>query len=133
MSAAQPEIGQLIFGGAVVLPKQTPGYITAGFEIIAVAIQEWRGLDADKEWPLTDNGGAAPWEGEVFSMRTYCWCDGSREGHEEECPPNFEHHGSGFSASWYKHSERGQSCTEPIPSAAEWSQIVAECIAEVTR
>lgn len=131
MSEFSPELGQAVFGNTPWSSISTPGYITAGFEIIAAAVQVARGLDPEKQWPLTANSGADPWEGEVFAMRCYCWCDGGREGHEDGCPPNFEHKASGFTATWYKHSERGESCSSPVPPPAEWSRIVAECVAEV--
>lgn len=50
--------------------------------------------------------------------------------HKKTCTPevpNFSFPGAGFKAFWYKHSHRGETCTNP-PSKVEWQKIEAECI-----
>lgn len=127
-----PELGQYAFTNTPWHSVSTPHYITAGFDIIAAAIQEARGIDPEREYPLTSNSGADPWEGEVFQMRCYCWCDGERADHKDGCPPNFHYAPTGFQATWYKHASRGESCSSPVPSPVEWGQIVAACVGEVS-
>lgn len=72
------------------------------------------------------NNGADSFENEVFALRTYCWCDGSFPGHEDECPPNFEHFGSGVKITWYKHVSRGLEFPDDL-SHKKWLEILLDC------
>ena len=123
----EPELGQAVFGGPWE-SLDTPGYVTAGFDVIASRIASRRGLDPEGMSVLTANSGEGDYVSDVFAMRSYCWCDGST--HPDGCPPNFEHAASGFVARWYKHANRGQSCNR-LMGAQEWSAVLAECLAAV--
>lgn len=115
----------------------TPGYVTDGINSIdrlisesIYGVREVRneyGTYASFDTHATSNlGWIHDLPGAPFSMRAYCWCDGGREGHEEDCPPNFHHFESDFQAYWYKHSNRGQTCNQKIGSS-EWRKIQREC------
>lgn len=118
-----PELGQMAFSNGPWQSHPMPPFIERGLMDIAETIAEKR----NDEGYLTGNWGEEPWESEVFSMRTYCWCDGDRPGHEEDCPPNFVHHATGFTASWYKHVGRGASVSADI-SRGMWRDIVTACL-----
>lgn len=117
----EPELGQAIFGGPWE-EQNTPGYVTAGLDVLAERIAEYRG----KEAFLTSNDGEPEFATPVFIMRTYCWCDG--RDHPDGCPPNFE--SGDISARWYKHAQRGASINRDV-SAEEWAQVLSECLASV--
>lgn len=98
-------------------------WATDGIHMIGEHIQELRG----DQGTLGSNYGEAPYESDIFTMRTYCWCDGDREGHEEQCPPNFEHYQSGLIINWYKHCGRGITSNKKL-SKKEWFNIIQDCI-----
>lgn len=106
-------------------------YVEVGLKLIAHAIQAKRGDQIGGGIPnlLTDNSGLPPFETPVFSMRSFCWCDGNKPGHEAACPPNFEHH-RGFRVEWYKHLGRGNVANSNI-SPAEWFSILNECLTAI--
>lgn len=84
---------------------------------------------------LTGDGSPAQntgnyWVGSVFVMRAYCWCDGGRPDHDDECPPNFEHYASGFKCEWYKHASRGLLQSSLI-DAGEFAAIMASCFRDL--
>jgi len=130
-----PELGQIVQGYYDGFP--TPGHVSAGIVAIDKMISEHiygvrevrqeYGTYASYDMYATSNSG---WihdlPGAPFAMRAYCWCDGEQEGHEDECPPNFHHFETGFQAYWYKHSNRGQTCSRKITSS-EWMKIQREC------
>lgn len=123
-----PELGQMAFSNGPWQSHPMPPFIERGLMDIAETIAEKR----NDEGYLTGNWGEEPWDSEVFSMRTYCWCDGDRPGHEDGCPPNFVHHSTGFTASWYKHVGRGASVSAGI-SRGTWRDIVTACLMDVER
>jgi hypothetical protein len=126
MTDFEPELGQLGFSNSPWQDKSTPRWITAGILQIDDALCEALG-DAQDGWnTYCSNSGRGEFVNEVFAIRSYCWCDGGAEGHEEGCPPNFEHFGSGIRAAWYKRAQRGESINR-IPSKTEWRSIVREC------
>ena len=126
-----PELGQFGFSNTPWQEIDSPAWINPGLEAIATAIKAQRG-EGDDDWTeLTSNSGGEPFENDLFAMRSYCWCDGERPGHEDGCPPNFEHKPTGLIINWYKHSRRGRSQNQVV-SGAEWSAIVAECLRAVS-
>lgn len=112
----------MLFSNGVVWTTECPHFVTVGLDLIGEMIS-----DGEYSTDPTSNVGAE-YVNNVFQMRSYCWCDGDREGHENGCPPNFEH--GDFAVSWYKHSHRGSSCSRII-SRGEWWAIVRECVDSV--
>jgi hypothetical protein len=115
-----PELGQAAFGA----PWQEyamPEFVRAGLAYLGAAVTAESSTGANP----TGNTGAS-FENEVFALRSHCWCDGGAKGHEEGCPPNFEHKSSGFDASWYKYLGRGSSVSAPITPQA-FVGIVTDC------
>lgn len=94
-----------------------------GLYVIADAIQAVR----LSQYALTSNYGEEPYENDVFAMRTYCWCDSDKPGHEEECPPNFEHFKSGLKVTWYKYNGRAMEANMKM-SFLDFALIVSECV-----
>jgi len=122
-----PELGQATFGNTAWHRLETQQHVEEGLCLLASLIKEVRG---ETYGSLISNSGADPWEGEAFSLRAYCWCEGDAEGHEDGCPPNFEHHASGLIVCWYKHVGRGSSQNRAL-SVRDWVGIVGSCIREV--
>lgn len=120
----EPELGQWGFSNTPWQANETPGWMQRGIEQIDEALVELEG-HADDWGHYTSNSGRGEFKNDVFAIRSYCWCD-SGKGHEEGCPPNFEHFKSGIQAAWYKHSRRSPSVST-IPTSAEWRAIVREC------
>jgi hypothetical protein len=111
-------------------------WATNGLDAIAEVIAEHRGHQRDKYsyGPLlTANEGDDDFENETFAMRTYCWCDGGRIGHEDSCPPNFVHKPTGIVITWYKHSGRGITANVDWIPALSWHRIINECIESVVK
>ena len=104
---------------------EVPDFIEDGLMLIAHAIKEKRGDTG----LLTSNYGEPEFECPVFSMRTYCWCDGDRPGHEDGCPPNFQHK-SGLVIEWYKYLGRGTQMNRSL-TVKEWCAIMRECLEAV--
>ena len=53
---------------------------------------EWRYLGSvieGKKGIDPSQGGGGTFKNNVFSMESYCYCDGTTEGHSEACPPYF--------------------------------------------
>jgi hypothetical protein len=132
----EPELGQMLNG--YYHGYEPPGYVNTGYNTIDALLSEHLysvrevnhdyGVSASWDMYATANTG---WihelpEGAPFAMRAYCWCDGSRQGHGDGCPPNFHHFASDFRAYWYKHGTRGRSCNRDI-SSADWRKIQREC------
>ena len=126
MSGFTPELGQAAFSNGGWQHREMPYYVEAGLHAIASAIAGVRGDEGE----LTSNWGERPWESDTFAMRTYCWCDGDQEGHEDGCPPNFEHRASGLIACWYKHAGRSASINQRV-SRTEWTAILVDCLRDV--
>lgn len=71
------------------------------------------------------------YEGEVFQMRAYCWCDGGEPyGHPEGCPPNFQWRD--FSCAWYKHVGRGNSQNRFL-ARGELDELLLDCLSSIRR
>jgi hypothetical protein len=132
---AYTEIGQILLTNTETLEHEAD-WATSGLDAIAEVIAEHRGYKQDKYGYgplLTSNEGDQEYDNEIFTMRTYCWCDGTRKGHEDSCPPNFTYKPGGINVTWYKHSARGiTSNVEWIPALA-WHRIVNECIESVVK
>lgn len=116
------ELGQELFSNS---PHQeyevdwASGGLVALAEVIKVKRND-RGL-------LVSNWGESSYESDIFDMRTYCWCDGEKEGHQDGCPPNFHYKPTNLIINWYKHCERGVSANQDL-SALDWFKIVQHCI-----
>lgn len=133
MADFQPELGQMMFSNTPWTQIRTPGYVTDGIGAINdLYVRHVEGGIEDEYGSLYSTGllrvvnSAPEVVNDIFALRSYCWCDGEREGHEDGCPPNFEHFASGFKAFWYKHSSRGESCNRQL-DRTEWMKIQREC------
>ena len=118
------EMGQALFATNT-LSIEAPDFVEDGLRFIAQAIQAKRN-DVSS---LTSNGGEEDFACPVFTMRSYCWCDCDRPGHEKGCPPNFEHR-SGLSISWYKYCGRGMSINAVVDER-QWVEIVKDCLSAI--
>jgi len=130
---AYTEIGQILLTNTETLAHEA-NWATNGLQAIAEVISEHRGYVEDKygHGPLlTSNEGDHEFDNKVFTMRTYCWCDGAIEGHEDACPPNFIYKPSGFTVTWYKHAGRGITSNIEWMPALKWHRIVNRCIESV--
>lgn len=76
------------------------------------------------ESPASNTG--TEFENEVFSIHAYCWCDGNKAGHEDDCPPCFDYKMGGFWADWYKHVNRDFECAEISPEGLR--EIMVKCL-----
>ena len=123
-----PELGQMAFSNTPWQRIEMQGHVEEGLCLLASLIMEARG---ESYGSLISNSGADPWEGATFALRSYCWCDGGNVGHEDGCPPNFEHYPSGLIANWYKHVGRGNSQNRAL-SVREWVNVLGSCIREVS-
>jgi hypothetical protein len=122
-----PELGQAAFSNTEWQRYELDGLGQSLLETLAIAIAEARGEDQWKDGLLVSNYGCDPFENDVFAMRTYCWCGGDRHGHEDGCPPNFEHKASGLTVCWYKHVGRGASKNQPL-NRGQWLAILRDCL-----
>lgn len=117
----EPELGQVLLSNNGFFTEEAY-WATEGLIILKRIIEESKIL----EW-----NDAYDYEGNVFCYRNYCWCDGDSPGHEEGCPPNFEHYGSGLKIAWYKHEGRGVTANMTELKSMHWFDILAECVNEV--
>ena len=86
---------------------------------------------------ITSNVGGE-YDGEKFSLRAYCWCegdgmrtlDGGYIHHADGCPPNFEHHRSGLRVEWYKHAGRGAYMNKRL-TPDELLGVALDCLSEI--
>lgn len=78
----------------------------------------------------TTNSGAEEFSNGVFALRSFCWCDGSLAGHEEECPPNFEYFPDRLGIRWYKYMGRDNESTHLI-TEARWKRIYEDCLSSL--
>jgi len=127
-----PELGQGLFSNSSMLTYEVPPYVTSGLVALGEMIGHSRSKDAEEAWsldPCNNVGPSANFQNEIFAMRSYCWCDGEVEGHDEGCPVNFET--DDFRVSWYKHVRRGASCDRHL-AAKEWQEIFARCAASLS-
>jgi hypothetical protein len=132
---AYTEIGQILLTNTETLAYEAD-WATNGLQAIAEIIAEQRGHVQDKYGYgplLTSNEGDHEFDNKVFTMRTYCWCDGATKGHEESCPPNFIYKPSGLTITWYEHAGRGVTANIEWLSALEWHRIINKCIESVAK
>lgn len=123
------ELGQGLFSNTP-LQEFDADWASNGLEAIADVIAESRGIlnTSDR---LTFNSGGEPFDNEVFSMSAYCWCEGGKTGHQNECPPNFYYKPTGLTITWYKHAGRGITSNMEELSAKAWHGIVHVCIESI--
>lgn len=133
----QPELGQMVFSNGRFAEHAVPERVSDELHVLAGAIADARGDEEPaNKWGgpyailLTANYGAEEYTNDVFVMRTYCWCDGDKPGHEDGCPPNFEHLSSGLQINWYKHAGRGANANRELTRKL-WAPIFRECLASV--
>lgn len=121
-SPSNVELGMMFFSNSTIYEVEAD-WASNGLYMLAHVVKEHR----HDESTLTGNHGEQPFMNDVFVLRSYCWCDGEKEGHEEGCPPNFEHFKTGLKISWYKHAGRGITANREEIPAMEWFNIVADC------
>jgi hypothetical protein len=119
-----PELGQLLFSNGGVYRHEMQPHVEAGLDLLGLLVQPRVGHN-----PCVNHGGPE-FTNDTFTIRSYCWCDGEREGHEENCPPNFVC--GDFAAAWYKHLGRGGTQSKPL-SIHEWTAVMARCIDSLLR
>lgn len=125
------ELGQLLISNTPVQSYEA-NWATDGLHMIAQVIAESRGEDPLGGWTtLTSNSGSTEYVNDVFEMRSYCWCDGERKGHEKECPPNFVFNKYKVNITWYKHAGRGITCNKEFPGMKKWFEVISECIRSI--
>lgn len=130
---AYTEIGQVLFANNETY-EHTADWATNGLNALAEVIAEHRGYKKDKYGYgplLTSNEGDEEYINDVFEMRTYCWCDGDSEPHENGCPPNFIHKPTGIEISWYKHAGRGITANVDWLPALTWHKLITSCMESV--
>lgn len=111
-------------------------WATEGLHFLAQIIAESRGDAPDTEYDsydnlLTANYGATAYENEVFTMRSYCLCDGFIEGHEGGCPPNFVYQERNLEISWDKHAGRQITANQSFIGFREWFEVIQDCVNSV--
>lgn len=132
---AYTEIGQILLTNTETLAFEAD-WATSGLHTIAEVISEHRGNKKGKYGYgplLTSNEGDEEFDNETFTMRTYCWCDGAHQGHEDGCPPNFVYKPSGINITWYKHCGRGITANVDWMPALAWHRIINECIESIVK
>jgi hypothetical protein len=130
---AYTEIGQILLTNTETLQHEAD-WASNGLTAIAEVIAEYRGYKEDKYGYgplLTSNEGDGPFDNPVFTMRTYCLCDGTEYGHEDGCPPNFFYKPTGLTITWYEHANRGITSNVDWMPALAWHRIVNNCIESI--
>ena len=117
------ELGQALFSNSSFHEHDVPDYIDEGLALIARAVKEKR----NDSGLLISNDGEEKFVNDIFALRSFCWCDGDRKGHEEECPPNFSDFISGLNITWYKYLGRGESMNKEV-TLREWTEILSRCL-----
>ena len=120
----EPEIGQAIFSNGSAFEYGMQRHVESGLRHLGELVSKGKYGDD----PTCNNGSR--FSNDVFSLRSYCWCDGEGEGHEQGCPPNFVC--GDFAASWYKHAGRGHSQSRPV-SHDEWAKIMERCLSSLRK
>jgi len=108
-----------------------PEYVTAGLETLGQMLGALRAADGEPPRsfnPCANVGPDADYHGDTFTMRAFCWCDGELDGHEPDCPPNFEC--GDVRVWWYKHARRS-ACMNRKVTSSEWAAMLAACIADL--
>jgi len=129
----EPELGMMAFSGSPWEEHKMQSFVERGLRDISEEIGERRLCNDPNDnveygYEPADNC-AAEYENDVFQMRSYCWCDNTREGHENGCPPNFKY--GDFEARWYKYLGRGSSQNKTL-TRDEWRSIYYRCIASLS-
>lgn len=115
----EPELGQMLFGNTEYFEHEVPPFIESCLDALGDLVSN--GVYADNP---TSNTGAA-FSNDTFQMRSYCWCDGELDGHQDGCPPNFVF--GDLAITWYKHSHRGASMSREV-TFQEWLPIFMKCV-----
>jgi hypothetical protein len=124
MSTFEPELGQIIFGNAgSSFEFEMQYHVDAGIHALGALVAPL----CEGGYDPTSNTGAE-YANSTFVLRAYCWCDETRSGHEEGCPPNFVC--GDFAATWYKHAGRGHSQSRLL-SEKEWLSIMTRCLSSL--
>lgn len=119
----EPELGQAVFSNSPWEEVEMQSFVENGLRYLADAV-------AQGDWNKNPAANvAAEFGNDVFELRSYCWCDGTREGHEDACPPNFKC--EDFEARYYKYLGRGSSQNKHI-SFEEWNEIMQRCLASLS-
>ena len=116
-----PELGQIFLSNNAFFAEEAY-WATEGLVMLDRVIEESK----IRNWT-----NDIKYEGTVFAYRPYCWCDGDLEGHEEQCPPNFEFYPTGIQISWYKHEARGITANVKELPAMTWWNVLNECVNEI--
>lgn len=106
---------------------EVPRYVSYDLDELAERVGRARGDWEFGTGALTGNTGAEEYANDVFALRSYCWCEGTLEGHNEDCLPNFEHFASGLKIRWYKHAHRGVTANGELMRSV-WRQVIEECL-----
>ena len=117
------ELGQALFSNGEVYQTEMQQMVEDGLNILATLIA----LKRQDGSFLTGRTGGEDFENDAFIMRTYCWCDGDRPGHNNGCPPNFVHKETGFTCAWYKHVGRGNTQSAELGGMA-WKAMLVDCL-----
>lgn len=127
MSDFTPELGQLGFSNTPWQSFECSELAIAVLCAIGDEIERvlWNTTQKEAHSPI-GNWGAEPFITDVFTMRTYCWCDGGV--HPEGCPPNFEWRD--VRICWYKHAGRGTSCNVKL-TPDMIAVMLTDCLAAV--
>jgi hypothetical protein len=122
MSDFQPEMGQACFSNTPWQPIALPEVFSDVLQAIGYDLDLYGKLGN----PASNSGES--YTCDVFTMRSYCWCDGSR--HPDGCPANFEWRD--WRVCWYKHAGRGASCNRLL-TMDELIQMRDEVSAHISR
>lgn len=132
----EPEMGQQLFGNTEWFEHEAPPGV---MDMVAVLGDLVVGGPHERGGMVDSNpvgNVASCFANDTFAIRSYCWCDGGTHPGPDEggpgCPPNFHHYASDFQITWYKHSERGQSCNK---EAKTWGflLIFEDCVESIRR
>lgn len=126
--------GDALFSNTPAYPHDAE-WATLGLHVLADAVADYRGVPFDNDGyrplitsSLTDPTPHRNW---TFTLNPYCWCDGEEPGHENGCPPNFIHHPTGLTITWYKHAGRAITSNKPRPH--NWTVTISDCIHSLRR
>lgn len=125
MNRYQPELGQTVFSNTPWMEIEMQAMVESGIALLGALVTPLVDPQPNGEHldPCGNVGGE--YRTEAFSVRSYCWCDGTIPGHESGCPPNFQT--DGFAACWYKYLGRGGSQNRLL-TTGEWNAIMRRCL-----
>jgi hypothetical protein len=130
---AYTELGQILLTNTETLSHEAQ-WAVGGLHTLAKVIAEYRGLIKDNhEYVplLTSNDGEQEFDNDTFTLRSYCWCDGSFKGHEDSCPPNFVYKPTDVNITWYKHVDRGITANVEYLGPLTWHRLINDCIESI--